>query len=342
MAQSEAKKERRRRPELLQFYGGSKEDTPYDINSQHFNHDMYIQKVIKDSSLKQLLERESQLVMEIQSLDSDCQTLVYDHYDKFIAAADIVRKMKEGSVNMEAQITRLKDNMEKITESSSSITSALQERRGDLSRLLGVHGTLKKLEFLFHLPHKIDECIADRNFSEGVRSYVETAEVLHRYRHMPSFNAIHDDCEAAIGRLNQALKEQLAMKEGSTRHLTECVDLLLQLGEPAEGLCDDFLSHARTKLEEDLAKLTKLAETAAGIEESLIYDQVGTEEETAASEQVKVAGVQSQSDECIPEGSNMDILEFIDVCHETFVGNLWLVISSYKEMFLRTPEEGGK
>ena len=41
-----------------------------------------------------------------------------------------------------------------------------QERRGDLSRLLGVHGTLKKVEFLFHLPHKIDECIADKNFNE--------------------------------------------------------------------------------------------------------------------------------------------------------------------------------
>lgn len=43
--------------------------------------------------MKQLLEHESSLVSEIQSLDSDCQTLVYDHYDKFIAAADIVRKV---------------------------------------------------------------------------------------------------------------------------------------------------------------------------------------------------------------------------------------------------------
>lgn len=37
-----------------------------------------------------------------------------------------------------------------------------------------------------------------------------------------------------------------------------------------------------------------------------------------------------------------DILEFVDVCHETFVGNLWLVISSYKEMFLRSPDEAGR
>lgn len=51
---------------------------------------------------------------------------------------------------------------------------------------------------------------------QGVRSYVETAEVLHRYRHMPSFDAIHHDCEAAVGRLNAALKEQLALKEVNT------------------------------------------------------------------------------------------------------------------------------
>lgn len=333
---------RPRRTELLHFYSeGVKEETPYDINSKHFNCDMYVQKTIKESSLKQLLEHESELVSEIQSLDSDCQTLVYDHYDKFIAAADIVRKMKEGSVSMEAQITRLQENMSRITASSTSITSALQERRGHLSRLLGVHGTLKKLEFLFHLPQKIDECIADKNFSEGVRSYVETAEVLHRYRHMPSFDAIHHDCEAAVGRLNAALKEQLALKEGSARHLTECVDLLLQLGEPAGGLCDDFLSHARTKLEDDLATLTRLAEAAAEAEQEgstnqeAVEAEEGTEEVKETSQEELSGGVPGRT---VP----MDILEFVDICHETFVGNLWLVISSYKEMFLRSPDEGGR
>ncbi|XP_042864479.1 vacuolar protein sorting-associated protein 51 homolog isoform X1 [Penaeus japonicus] len=344
MASTESKSERRRRTELLQFYGaGGKEDTPYDINSKHFNHDMYVQKTIKESSLKQLLEHESSLVSEIQSLDSDCQTLVYDHYDKFIAAADIVRKMKEGSVKMEAQISRLQENMARIIASSTSVTSALQERRGHLSRLLGVHGTLRKLEFLFHLPQKIDECIAEKNFAEGVASYVETAEVVHRYRHLPSFSAIHEDCEAAVGRLNQALKQQLALKEVSARHLTECVDLLLQLGEPAEGLCDDFLAHARTKLENDLSNLTKLAETAGGQggEEEEEAEQGNAEESTRAEEMKEVLSQEETGDASLQDGSNLDILEFVDVCHETFVGNLWLVISSYKEMFLRSPEEGG-
>lgn len=50
--------------------------------------------MVQECSLKQLLEHEAGLVSEIQGLDSDCQTLVYDHYDKFIAAADIVRKVE--------------------------------------------------------------------------------------------------------------------------------------------------------------------------------------------------------------------------------------------------------
>ncbi|MCL4133936.1 UNVERIFIED_CONTAM: hypothetical protein GTU68_027072 [Idotea baltica] len=168
--------------------------------------------------------------------------------------------MKEGSAQMSAQVSRLQENMSKITESSQNITKDLQGRRDKLSHLLGIHSTLKKLQFLFQLPQNIDECIKEKKFSEGVRSYVETVEVLQKYQHLPSFSAIHVDCEAALSRLNVALKNELAVKEGSTRHLTLCVDLLLQLGEPAEGLCDDFLSHARLKLEEDLNALSLLAQ----------------------------------------------------------------------------------
>ncbi|KAL7643787.1 UNVERIFIED_CONTAM: hypothetical protein RMT77_005793 [Armadillidium vulgare] len=307
---------RRKRKELLNYYGSLKNDieASLDINSKHFNPEFYVQKAIKEKNLKHLLEEESSLVNDIQRLDSECQTLVYDHYDKFIAATDIVRQMKEGSAQMSAQVSQLQENMQKITVSSENITKDLQGRRDKLSHLLGIHSTLKKLQFLFHLPQKIDECIKEKKFSEGVRSYVETAEVLQRYQHLPSFTAIHKDCQDALIRLNKALKNELAIKEGSTRQLTLCVDLLFQLGEPAEALCDDFLSHARIKLEEDLNSLTALAQGKS------------------------LSEGDPKNEENLLEQETLDILQFIDVCHDTFVGNLWLVISSYKEMFLRTEE----
>ena len=51
----------------------------------------------------------------------------------------------------------------------------------------------------------------------------------------------------------------LGFFQGSARHLTLCVDLLLQLGEPAEDLYDNFLRQARVKLEEDLNSLEEMA-----------------------------------------------------------------------------------
>ena len=47
----------------------------------------------QEKSLKKLLEEETVLVNDIQKLDSECQNLVYDHYDKFITATDIVRQV---------------------------------------------------------------------------------------------------------------------------------------------------------------------------------------------------------------------------------------------------------
>ena len=47
-----------------------------------------------------------------------------------------------------------------------------------------------------------------------------------------------------------------------------CVDLLLKLGEPTHNLCQDYLSHAQEKLQEDLDKLSNLAQ------EILMEDEV--------------------------------------------------------------------
>lgn len=72
------------------------------------------------------------------------------------------------------------------------------------------------------------------------------------------------------------------------------MDLLLQLGEPATGLCDDFLSHARTKLEDDLSSLTRLAEAAAeaGQEGSQHQEagEAGTEETAKETPQEEQSG----------------------------------------------------
>ena len=40
------------------------------------------------------MAKESEVVKEIHSLDSDMQTLVYENYNKFISATDTINKMR--------------------------------------------------------------------------------------------------------------------------------------------------------------------------------------------------------------------------------------------------------
>lgn len=84
------------------------------------------------------------------------------------------------------------------------------------------------------------------------------------------------------------------------------MELLLQLGEPAEELCDEFLSHAHCRLEAELQTLEA---------------ELGDGPHLGAS------------------GPATDILEFTDRGCNSFVSNICLVIASYQELFIH--REGG-
>lgn len=49
-------------------------------------------------------------------------------------------------------------------------------------------------------------------------------------------------CNLLITELNLNCTFVLTMKQSSPKQLAECVDLLLQLHEPADQLCEEFLS----------------------------------------------------------------------------------------------------
>ena len=86
---------------------------------------------------------------------------------------------------------------------------------------------------------------------------------------MPSFQGIQRDCNEIVARLCKKLREQFRDKSSSAKQLAECVDLLLQLNEPAEELCEEFLAHARQKIDEDLAQLDQQLKLQAGQYENL-------------------------------------------------------------------------
>ncbi|EDO35264.1 predicted protein, partial [Nematostella vectensis] len=202
---------------------------------------------------------------EIRALDSDMQTLVYENYNKFISATDTIRKMKHDFKKMEDEMDKLAVNMSAITEFSEKISGTLQDKRLQITKLSGVHSLLKKLQFLFELPSRLNKCVEMKQYGLAVRYYTKARDVLHQYSHMPSFSGIHEDCAEIVKELVVRLREQLRNPKSSPKQLAECVDLLLQLQEPADELCDEFLEHAREKLNEDLRVLREQTDLKADL-----------------------------------------------------------------------------
>ncbi|XP_068084735.1 vacuolar protein sorting-associated protein 51 homolog [Anabrus simplex] len=233
---------------------------PYDINGPHFNPDMYLQRLLKECPLQQIMDQESEIVQDTQALHSEMQTLVYENYNKFISATDTIRKMKSDFKKMEDEMDLLATNMESITSFSEQISHTLQDTRQQITELSGVHSLLKRLQFLFKLPAQLKTRIQEEQYSQAVQDYIHAQRVLHQYGNMASFQGIQGDCEMIVEELKQKLRDHFKSKEASAKELAESVDLLLQLKEPAKSLCADFLSHAETRLAEQLTFLEDMQE----------------------------------------------------------------------------------
>uniref|UniRef100_A0A3B3UXS4 Vacuolar protein sorting-associated protein 51 homolog n=1 Tax=Poecilia latipinna TaxID=48699 RepID=A0A3B3UXS4_9TELE len=296
---------RRRVHGMLKLYYGLNEEgkipeqpqslDPCDINGPHFDPELYLNKLRRECSLSELMDHETCMVKQIRSLDSDMQTLVYENYNKFISATDTIRKMKNDFKKMEDEMDCLSANMAAITDFSASISGTLQDQHAQITKLSGVHTLLRKLQFLFELPARLNKCLELQAYAQAVSSHRRARCVLQQYSHLPSFKGIQDDCNAIMEKLAQELRQKFRDGGTSAKDLSECVELLLQLDEPAEELCDKFLSHAGSRLELDLQGLETLS---------------------------------------LPSPTpNTDILEFIDRGCNEFVSSLCLVITSYQELF---------
>ena len=121
---------------------------PYDINSPDFDADLYVSRLVSQASLSQLMAQEGEVVKQIQGLDSDMQTLVYENYNKFIAATETIRKMRVDFKSMENEMEQLAASMTSITTFSSQISDKLRGGRQEVARLSSAHATLQKLQFV--------------------------------------------------------------------------------------------------------------------------------------------------------------------------------------------------
>ncbi|CAG0900241.1 unnamed protein product [Darwinula stevensoni] len=268
----------------------------YNINGSLFHPELYLQKLLKEAPLSHLMKKEKEIFRQIQELDSEMQTLVYENYNKFISATDTIRKMKTDFKKMEDEMENLKEKMKNISMSSDQVSSTLQDRRHQIHELSGTHSMLQRLQFLFNLPTEMKKLMNNGEEAKAVEDYLQAQQFLCQYEQMTSFHSIHNETEAIVQELKTSLRKKFTQKDASPQGLSESIDLLLRLGEPPDTLCSLFLESSGIHLVNTLETLER------------------------------------QSQNC--DGNQSGYVEFMDAGCNGFIGDLCLLVAAYNDSFI--------
>ena len=222
---------------------------PTNIDTPGFDPETYVTKLLRESRLTQLIDKEQQLTKEIKTFDNEMQALVYENYNKFISATDTIRQMKKDFKTMEDKMTHLISAMSTINSSNHQIHLTLDNRRQEIRKLTSIHFLLQKLQYLFQLPSKLKEYADDNQYDLAVNTYTKALKALQKYEHIPSFKHIEQTCQETMNNVRDELKLRFDQQQATSGNV---VKLLLQLGESSDYLSKQYLLQNKQRLDQPL------------------------------------------------------------------------------------------
>ncbi|ETS02576.1 hypothetical protein M419DRAFT_141148, partial [Trichoderma reesei RUT C-30] len=98
-----------------------------EIDAPDFNLDDYLQKIVAESSLQELLKLYTRVLGEVRALDAEKKALVYDNYSKLITATETIRKMRANMDPLNPMATTLDPAIAHIYSQASAIQESLRK-----------------------------------------------------------------------------------------------------------------------------------------------------------------------------------------------------------------------
>eukprot|EP00984_Skeletonema_dohrnii_P025402 scaffold14566_cov158-Skeletonema_dohrnii-CCMP3373.AAC.1 len=225
--------------------------TKLDLDSPNFNPDNHTLSHIAHSSAHTLLETNERLALDIRTLDSTMQTLVYENYSKFIDATDAIKSIGTNVTTAgESGLDRLNLGMERVAQASARSDRLLRASREAVAEKLRIQRLLTRLDALLCLPKTLRCDISEKRHRKAVKSYKSATEILGRHSAgFESLRSIEAECGEILKGLAEDLKKKLlwwgqadsgmsalsqsAVPPSSIAEIFECAGTLLMLQDTA-------------------------------------------------------------------------------------------------------------
>ncbi|KAL9285405.1 Vacuolar protein sorting-associated protein 51 [Arabidopsis thaliana] len=243
---------------MIRLFDLGLSDLPAMVDSSELN---WVYE-IKKSNLEVLLQRHVQMAAEIKNLDTDLQMLVYENYNKFISATDTIKRMKSNIFGMEGNMDQLLQKIMSVQSKSDGVNTSLFEKREHIEKLHRTRNLLRKVQFIYDLPARLQKCIKSEAYGDAVRFYTGAMPILKVYGDT-SFQDCRRASEEAIEIIIKNLQTKLFSDSESIQTRAEAAVLLKQLDVPVDSLKAKLLE----KLEQSLDGLQIKPEEASTLVE---------------------------------------------------------------------------
>ena len=218
--------------------------TSNDLDSPAFSATLHTNRHIRSSNVKALLEEDESLALDIRSLDSTMQTLVYENYSNFIDATDAVRSIGRSVDTSEGGLARLGTGIVQIESITKNVDDALRQSRSEVAEKLRLRRLLTRLDALLKLPTTLRTHIESGHTRLAARSHLNATAILGQHSAgFESLKSIEVECNAILRTMIKDLRVKLVHWSGAARVGGELFDRARELLEEAEedGKDDDSM-----------------------------------------------------------------------------------------------------
>jgi hypothetical protein len=205
--------------------------------------------MIKETRLGALVDQHRSLAADVGALDSDMQTLVYENYNKFIVATDIIRAMDGAMDGLDSRLRQLEILISGAVNRSETVNGTLEQHQASIMDLKDTRELLHQLQVLLDIPRKLRAAINQGAYDIAADTYADVAPVLKKHGHRKALVKVAAEVEKCRAEAATYLRKQLNFNPEAA---IETIQLISNLGESTASLMDDYIDCQRKRLKDAL------------------------------------------------------------------------------------------
>ncbi|KAM0510935.1 hypothetical protein ACHAPE_010366 [Trichoderma viride] len=199
-----------------------------EIDAPDFNLDEYLQRVVAESSLQDLLKLYTRVLGEVRALDAEKKALVYDNYSKLITATETIRKMRASmdplnpmAITLDPAIAHIYSQASAIQESMRKSVPSPDSEEGKAREAQRQRQRTRQLAIeLLATPERLQALAKEGRFEEARRQWEMPRKLLEAWKEKgvggDDVQACIDEGDAAIAltRTRSPVPEARAPNDG--------------------------------------------------------------------------------------------------------------------------------